>query len=156
MTNEPGGNNSDAARHVYGPRPIGALVAAIARPAFKKRAPAAAQVLADWEAIVGPTLAAVAAPRRLTGGTLTLCCSGPTALELQHVSDQVKARVNGHLGRIVVERLRFVQDVPSAPVPPPAPKRRRVKQAQIAGLPPGPLHDALLALGRAVHDVEGA
>ena len=50
---KPGGNDADAARHPYGPRPIGALVATIARPAFKKRAPAAAQVLSDWDEIVG-------------------------------------------------------------------------------------------------------
>ena len=156
VTNEPGGNDADAARHPFGPRPIGALVAAVTRPAFKKRAPAGAQVLADWDAIVGPALAAVTAPRRLTGGTLTLSCSGPTALELQHLSDQLIARVNGHLGRVVIERLRFVQDASPAPAPAPAPKRRRVKQVQVSGLPPGPLHDALLALGHALRDAEGA
>ena len=29
VTNEPGGNDADAARHPFGPRPIGALVAAV-------------------------------------------------------------------------------------------------------------------------------
>ena len=155
MTNEPGGNSVDAQRHPYGPRGIGGLVAAITRPAFRKRAPAGAQVPADWDEIVGPALAATTAPRRLTGGTLTLSCSGPTALELQHLSGQLIARVNGHVGRVIVERLRFVQDAAPIQAPAPTPKRRRVKQAEIGGLPPGPLHDALLALGRAVQDAEG-
>lgn len=151
---EPGGNGADAQRHLYGPRAIGGLVATITRPAFRKRAPAGAQVLADWDTIVGPALAATTAPRRLTRGTLTLSCSGPTALELQHLSEQLMARVNGHVGRVIVERLRFVQDVLPAPAPPPPPKRRRAKQVGISGLAPGPLHDALLALGRAVQDTE--
>ena len=152
---QPGGNDADAARHPYGPRPLGALVAAVTRPAFKKRAPAAAQVLSDWDEIVGPDLAASTAPRRLTGGSLTLSCSGPTALELQHLSDQLIARINGHLGREVVVRLRFVQDASPVPTRPPSPKRRS-KPVQVHGLPPGPLHDALVALGRAVREGDGA
>ena len=153
--NEPSGNSVDAQRHIYGPRAISGLVATITRPAFRKRSPAGAQVLADWDAIVGPALAAATAPRRLTRGTLTLSCSGPTALELQHLSSELIARVNGHVGRVIVERLRFVQDAPAAAAPVPTPKRRRAKQPQVNGLPSGPLHDALLALGRAVQDAEG-
>lgn len=150
----PGGNEADipADRHPYGPRPVGALVAAITRPAFRKRAPAAAQVLADWAAIVGPALAAVAAPRRLAAGTLTLACSGPIALELQHLSGELIGRINGHLGRIVVERLRFVQDATPQRIPAPAPPKRQSAAAPVPGLPPGGLHDALAALGRAVRD----
>lgn len=155
MTQEPGSNDADKARHPYGPRSIGALVATITRPAFKKRAPAAAQVVADWPLIVGPALAAATAPRRLSGGTLTLSCTGPIALELQHLSEQLVARINGHVGRIVVERLRFVQDAVSAP-PPPTPKPRRAKPMKVAGMAPGPLHDALVALGAAVRDSERA
>ena len=34
-----------------------ALVPALVRPAFRKRSPAAAQVMADWDQIVGPALA---------------------------------------------------------------------------------------------------
>ena len=146
----------DAARHPYGPRPVAALVPGITRAAFKKRSPAGAQVLADWAGIVGPELAAVTVPRRLTAGTLTLACSGPTAMELQHLSGQVIERVNGHLGRILVERLRFVQD-PSPPAvavrPPP---RRAAAAIPLPGIPPGPLRDALSALGQVVGGQSGA
>src|SRR3954451_19513320 len=41
-------------RHVYGPRPVSALIPALTRATYRRRAPATAQVLADWEAIVGP------------------------------------------------------------------------------------------------------
>lgn len=143
-------NKVDAARHVYGPRPIGALVPGITRPAFKKRSPAGAQVLADWATIVGPELSATTTPRRLIAGTLTLACSGPVAMELQHLSGQVIDRVNSHLGRILIERLRFVQD-PTPPPPPLAPRPRRPAAAvALPGIEPGPLRDALSALGQVV------
>jgi hypothetical protein len=144
----------DAPRHVYGPRPIGALVPAATRPAFRKRAPGSAQVMADWAQIVGPELSATTTPRRLTNGTLTLACAGPVALELQHLSDQVLARVNGHLGRKVVERLRFIQD-PTEPAKAPRVRpRRAAAPVEVHGIPPGPLRDALAALGQRIGDAD--
>ena len=100
--------NSDE-RHVYGPRPVGALMPRLTRPAFRRRAPATAQVLADWSAIVGPAIAAVTTPRRLAAGTLTIACAGPIAMELQHLATEVIARINAHLGSQTVAALRFVQ-----------------------------------------------
>lgn len=132
-----------------GPRPLGALVPTLTRPAFRKRAPAAAQVLADWEAVVGPQLAAVTVPRRLHGGTLTLACSGPVAMELQHFSEWVLARVNTYLGSHLAERLRIVQEPLPAQAAPPLPAKPR-PEPKLPGIPPGPLRDALVALGRAI------
>ena len=139
-------------RHVYGPRPIGAVLPALIRPAFRKRAPATAELLADWEAIVGPALAAVTTPRKLFSGTLAIGCAGPVAMELQHLSDQVIARINTHLGRIAVTRLRFLQDAPPpAPAaPPPRPQAVAAARRAVAALPAGRLRDALETLGRAV------
>ena len=144
-TNDPGDK-----RHVWGPRPVGGLVAGLTRPAFRRRSPATAQILADWTAIVGPALAAVTVPKRLSGTTLTLACAGPVAMELQHMSGELLARVNGHLGRIAVERVRFVQDAPAAPLPAaPEPPASDVG-LPVTGLPDGALRDALVALGRSV------
>jgi len=143
---------ANEARHIYGPRPIGALVPRVMRAAFRGRSPATAQVVADWEAIVGPMLAEVTTPRRLAAGTLTLACAGPVALELQHLAPALMERINRHLGRAVVQHLRFVQD-PRQPPPPRAPVRPpagRDAERAVEGLPEGPLRDALLALGRAV------
>jgi len=136
-------------RHVYGPREIGALVPALTRPAFRKRPPASAQVLADWDAIVGPSLARTTTPRRLSGNMLTLACAGPVAMELQHMSGELMARINAHLGRVVVERLRFVQDVPPAAPDSAAPELPR-SPIELPGVPDGPVRDALQALGQAV------
>ena len=115
----------DGKRHIYGPRPLGALVPMLVRPAFRKRSPAMAQALADWDAIVGPAIAAVAAPRKLFAGTLSIVCSGPMAVELQHLSEQLIGRINAHLGQIAVTRLRFTQDLRQPPPPSPKPPRPR-------------------------------
>jgi len=141
-----------AERHVYGPRPLGALMPPLLRAAFRKRSPASAQLIADWETIAGPRLAAEATPRRLAAGTLTLGCTGPAALELQHLAPALIERVNTQLGQEVVRKLRFVQDAPARPAPrrpPPTPELASAERA-VAGVPPGPLRGALLALGRAV------
>ena len=105
-----------------------------------------------WEAIVGPALAAVTAPRRLSAGCLTIGCSGPMAMELQYLSEPLMGRINAHLGKIAVTRLRLLQDLTPAPAPPPRPKPPAIAAASeaVAGLPPGELRDALEGLGRTV------
>jgi hypothetical protein len=145
------------ARHLYGPRPVGALIPTLVRPAFRRRSPATAQVVADWEAIVGPALAAVTTPRRLFSGTLAIACSGPLALELQHLSGELMQRINAHLGRVAVTRLRFVQDVRPPPplAPKPCPAAREAARAAVSGLPEDRLRDALESLGRAVLTRQG-
>ncbi len=120
--------------------------------------------MADWSAIVGPRLAALTAPRRLSAGRLTLACTGPVAMELQHLAPQLIARINTHLGSAVIERLGFVQAT-DAPVPSRVAARetrsltpadeRRAEEA-VAGLPPGDLRDALAALSRSVLTVDPA
>jgi hypothetical protein len=148
--------HAESQRHVYGPRPVGALVPAIARPAFRKRSPAAAQVMADWASIVGPKLASVTSPRRLSAGKLVIACAGPVAMELQHLAPELISRINTHLGAAVIERLGFVQ-AGDAPEPAGAVIRpalsaadeRRAAEA-VKTVPSGELHDALAALSRAV------
>jgi hypothetical protein len=143
------------ARHVYGARPLGALMPRLTRPAFRRRAPATAQVLADWAAIVGPAIAAVATPRRLVAGTLTIACTGPIAMELQHLGGELIARINTHLGTQVVQGLRFVQTLATDALPRPLqaapdPADQAQAEAAVAHLPDGDLRTALAALGGAI------
>ena len=137
------------------PVPVGQLIPRLTRPAFRKRSPAGAQVMADWPQVVGPALAAVTSPLRLSAGTLTLACSGPVAMELQHLAPEVIARINGHLGRVAVERLKFVQQAPAglvrAAAPPPSAPLPAPVQDRLAGLPEGELRDALEKLARGVY-----
>jgi hypothetical protein len=138
-------------RHVYGPRPIAALIGPLIRPAFRKRAPATAALLADWEAVIGPALAAVTTPRKLANGTLTLACAGPVAMELQYLAPVLMQRINAHLGQIAVQRLKFVQDL--NPPPPPKPKPIPATEAArlaVGDMPDGELRAALERLGAMV------
>ena len=108
-------------------RPVAALVPRLTRPVFRRKSPAGAQIMADWPELVGPALAAVTEPERLSAGTLTIACAGPVAMELQHLAPELIERLNAGLGRVVVERLRFRQRPLAVATPPP---RRRA--------PPGP------------------
>jgi hypothetical protein len=129
----------------YGERGIAALIAPVVRPAFRKRAPAAAALLADWAALAGADLAARAAPKKFAGGTLTLACTGAAAMELQHQAPQIIARLNLALGQQMVERLRFVHETASITAPS-APVQTRAPKTPPAGLPDGKLGEALAKL----------
>ena len=140
-------------RHVYGPRPVGALMSRLTRAAFRRRSPATAQVIADWTAIMGPAIASVTTPRRLSAGTLTIACTGPIAMELQHLGGEVMARINTHLGSNTVKALRFVQThepmkSPVALPRQPDPAKLAAVEAALKDLPDGDLRTALASLGR--------
>ncbi len=139
VTEEPAPRN-------FGPRGIAAILAPVTRPAFRRRAPAAAALLADWPQLAGPDLAARAAPVKFAGGTLTLGCTGPTALELQFAAPQIIARLNLALGHNMVERLRFEQQAPRPPSTTPARPTPRNPAPPPEGLPPGELGAALARL----------
>ncbi len=131
----------------FAPRGIAALLAPVLRPAFRKRAPAAAQLLADWPTLAGPHLAARAAPVKFAAGTLTLACSGPVAMELQLSAPAILQRLNLGIGSAMVERLRFMQQAPTNAVAAPAISRR--PSAPISPpqtLPEGELGEALARL----------
>lgn len=148
--------DAEQKRFLGGPRPLGALVPALTRPAFKRKSPAGAQIMADWPELVGPAIAAVTQPLRLTQGTLTLACSGPVAMEMQHLAPQLASRINAALGRVAVERFRFVQRAlagqpvrkPREPAPIPLPER---VESALAGIESPELRAALERLGRGVY-----
>jgi hypothetical protein len=152
--------DAEERRFLGGPRPLGALVPRLTRPAFKRKSPAGAQVMADWPSLVGPALAATTQPLRLASGTLTLACSGPVAMELQHLAPQIAARINAALGRQAVERFRFVQQAPAGAAPRRPPPARpaalpaAVEQA-LGGVASPELREALERLGRGVYRNRG-
>ena len=65
---------------------------------------------------------------------------------------QLAERINAHLGRVVVQRLRFVQETPTSTHEPKLPRRKASKPVEIFGVADGPLRDALAALGAAIED----
>ncbi len=147
--------DKEAARYPYGPRPIAALLPAVTGMAFRRRSPLAARLIGDWETIVGPAIAAVTMPERCTGGVLTVACAGPIALELQHLAPKLIERINVHVGRALVSRLRFRQAPLSGSAPAPAravvpAAGERALAERLAGMEEGPLREAFLRLGRAI------
>jgi hypothetical protein len=141
-------------RPVHGPRPIASVVPVVVRVAFNRTAPGVAQLMEAWTGIVGPVLADATTPRRLVQGTLTIGCSGPVAMELQHLATEVIARISQYLGSQTVRRLRFVQTHACRARPRPRPGSSgavalAVREA-VAELPEGNLRSALAALGCAV------
>jgi len=86
------------ARFVYGPRPLGAVLPIVTKPAYRKHNAASAQIVTDWEVIVGPKVAGMTVPRRLDRGVLTIACAGPVAMDLHYVGVELIGRINTHLG----------------------------------------------------------
>ena len=135
-------------RRAYAARGLAELVPGLTRAAYKKRSPAGALLMSEWASIVGPRLAGETEPRRLSGTQLTIACSGPVAMELQHVSGVVIERINTHAGRRLVERLRFVQDnLTPRPV---SVVRLVVAPEPVEGLEAGELGEALSRLRAAI------
>ncbi len=102
-------------RHGY-MRALAGEVAKIAGPALGKRGFAAAQLVTQWETVVGAEWAEKLGPERLDfprgareGGTLRLRCAPGAALEAQHASPLLLERINGFFGYRAVERLVFIQ-----------------------------------------------
>ncbi|AFW00629.1 hypothetical protein BAR24_03820 [Gluconobacter oxydans] len=131
-----------------GARQIGALVPGITKPAFKKKSPLLVRLSMDWEDFIGPRLSKVTEPRRMSAGTLTLACSGPVAMELQHLAPQIIERINtacGLRGEHLILRLKIVQDMTAFERPRPA--RPKPVQIDVPEIEDDELRDALQRLG---------
>ncbi|WP_227321175.1 DUF721 domain-containing protein [Acidisoma silvae] len=154
---------SEAPSRTYTMRPIGGLIARVTQPGFRRRAPATSQIMIDWLDIMGPVLGPRTQPQKFSAGTLTIACQGPVAMELQHLTTQLIARLNNHIGSFgenaLIKRLRFVQQttlpVAAAPRAPARKPRPAGPPPDIAGIEPGPLHDALQRLGIAIRTHRG-
>ena len=110
------GRYSSTIERRSGMRALGAAVARITAPAFRRRGFAEAGILTDWPHIVGSQLASQTEPERLSfsrgtrvDGTLRIRVSGAWATELQHLAPQVIERVNSYFGYRAVDRLAILQ-----------------------------------------------
>ena len=64
---------------------------------------------AVWGRVAGTAVAAHSRPVALTGGALTLAVSSAAwAVALRKMSEELRAAVNGYLGRAAVRKLRIV------------------------------------------------
>ncbi|MCC7049202.1 MAG: DUF721 domain-containing protein [Alphaproteobacteria bacterium] len=143
-------------------RPLAAALPNVTRAALGKRGFALAALLAEWQAIVGPTLAASTAPLRLAkgrndeGAVLELRVESTAAVELQHNEPRIIERINAHFGYNAVQRLKLRHGAVAAPSRAVPPIRRigtaeeRTLFGQLEGVEDDSLRDALAGLGRVV------
>ena len=156
---------SKTARRSRGLRALADTLSKVTRPLFGRQGLAEGGLLHDWPDIVGPDLAALCQPRRLSfprrdrrsDGTLTLRVVPGQAVVLQHLEGPIRERVNGYLGYAAVARLRLQQGplglgkTRRQPAPAPlSPAREAALTAQADGIADAELRDALTRLGRAV------
>lgn len=134
--------------------------------AFSRQGFASAELVTHWDEIVGREIAAHAEPMKIQWprqapsgapelATLVLRVQGPSALEIQHLSNVILERVNGFLGWRAIGRLALRQ----APlqhrtkhVPPPTidPQAARDVAATLTNIVDDGLRDALGRLGAAI------
>jgi len=155
-----------AKRKGSGLRPLADSLQKVTRRSLGRQGLGQGGLLHDWPDVVGPQIAAVCQPRRLSfpnrerrsDGTLTLRVAPGQAVLLQHIEPQIRERVNGYLGYAAVARLRLQPGALGKPLqaPPPPPRRvltpeaeRRLK-AKTDNIDDPELRAALDRLGRAV------
>jgi len=128
------------------PRPLAEFAADALSGPLKAQGFASAEIIARWDTIVGPEIAAHSEPLKInwpraTGeqppepATLVLRVEGPAAVEIQHLSGVILERVNRFFGWPAIGRLSLRQ----------APLRRRAPPAPPAA--PDPAEQARIAAG---------
>jgi hypothetical protein len=145
-----------------GLRPLSLLVLDLLRPALDRQGRLLLELKALWPLIAGERAARLSAPRRLQQGTLTLSVDPSLALELQHRTGELLARISAQLGTAAVSRIRLVQDrsflaAAPAPLPPPVPRPLppAALPSGLAGLPAGEVKEALVRLAQALYHERG-
>jgi hypothetical protein len=135
----------------------------ITKAAFARYGFAQADVVANWEAIVGNDLAAVSAPERIKwprgageqahkqGGTLVIRAAPGRALELQYEASRIIARINSFFGYGAIAGIKVIQaqELPHPPAKAPL-LQKPVCEQELASLEESPLKAALERLGRGV------
>ncbi len=94
----------------------GALLGARIQGASAKRGFAETRLLTRWAEIVGPDIAPIARPLKVSytregfGATLTVACDGARAPEVQMQTETIRQRVNACYGYNAISRVRIAQE----------------------------------------------
>jgi hypothetical protein len=151
-------------------RPLADLVGAAIDPALARQGFSQSDIILYWEDIVGARLAAMSEPVKLRWpprgtnkagaaaepATLVIRVEGGFALEMQHLTDIVIARVNAHLGWHCVGRIALKQGpltrrtVETRRRPAPSAAACAAAEAEVAAIGDVALRQALARLGAQV------
>ncbi len=89
--------------------PLGDVVDGLLRERAFARGLAIGRLAAEWEAIVGPRLAAESAPVSLEAGVLVVAASsGPWGAQARFLGDEIRKKVNATLGSDAVHKVQVV------------------------------------------------
>jgi len=118
------------------PRPLNDLASAVLDPVLRKRAGISVALLQSWEDIVGESVARRSRPEKIQWprrrhedepfrpATLVVAVEASAALELQHQTGELMARVKAFLGFSAIGKVRIVQKSASEPAGKARPKPR--------------------------------
>jgi hypothetical protein len=147
-------------------KPLSVLLSDVFSDAYAKQGFAARELVTRWAEIAGAEIAAHSEPLKMQWprpvegqpqepATLVLRVEGPMALEIQHSSDVILARVNRFFGWSAVGRLALRQaplsrrDPPRRPRPP-DPKEVKEIEGTLSSVEDEELRAALARLGAAI------
>ena len=129
-------------------RPLADLLRATFKDAFARQGFASTELVTRWPDIVGAEIAAHCEPEKIhwprpadenpEPGTLVLRVEGPTAIEIQHLSNVILERVNRFFGWQAVGQLALRQA--------PLTRRERIE-------PPAPDHAAAARIAEALPEI---
>jgi hypothetical protein len=147
-------------------KPLSVLLSDVFSDAYAKQGFAARELVTRWAEIAGPEIAKhceplkMQWPRPVEGqaqepATLVLRVEGPMALEIQHTSDVILARVNrffgwSAVGRLALRQAPLVRRNRPAPPPPPDPKSVAAIAESLSAVEDEQLRDALARLGASI------
>lgn len=151
-----------------GPVRLDRLAEACLGPAVMRQGFASTQMIAAWDAIVGPDLGARSRPERIRwpvrredGGevaaaTLVIRAEGLDALELQHMGGAIVERVNAMFGWRAIGRIAIRQAPVDAPgrEATPQPAAPAVDSPRLRAVPDPDLRAALARLAAHIPDDE--
>lgn len=99
-------------------RPVGDSLGTVARQLGLGSPELLVSVFGDWEAVVGPVLAAHSRPERLKDGELTVSVDEPAwATELRFLGGDIAGRINKARGSIVISTVTVTVQRPAGSAP---------------------------------------
>ncbi len=156
---------------------VGKHLHRLTRKAYETHGFAYADILTQWQSIVGDELARVCKPqsirwprglqhqekgRQKLGGTLTIVAAGASALELQHETPRILEKLNTYYGYGAVTTIKIVQGHVPLPDKENRPKlaplnvdQKAILNTQLGDIEDEPLRTALKKLGTGVHGQTG-
>lgn len=146
------------------PKAMGALITKLIQPVFKKRGFASLNITTDWPYIIGEKWAELTIPEKLVfkpnqrqNGVLYLRVQGSAAVLVQHIEPDIIERVNAYFGYKAVASLKMLQGFHKVLPHKSAKKavltheKKEHIEALLKETDEGPLKDALMQLGTAIH-----